>query len=214
MFVILFFAAVVFTSQRSGFAGSEQRSPLRFDCASTFPPTLSARELADRYGERNVRTDSIYLGEGMYAVGSTVFPDAPSRRVEIVWKDTVNMRSPEVVRIRAPASEWRAPPGIAIGTSLKRLEALNRRPFRIAGFAFDGSGVVTSWSGGRLDTRRDAPCRLRARVDGPTTDGPAGSGRSARTYYLQVIGDRIFSSGHPALQYLNPGVSELWLVYR
>jgi len=33
-------------------------------------------------------------------------------------------------------------------------------------------------------------------------------------FYNQVIGDREFSSGHPAMQALNPFVYEIWLEYQ
>jgi hypothetical protein len=155
-----------------------------------------------------VRTDSIDLGEGFFTLGTVIFPRDASKRVEIVWKDSVAQRSPQSVRVHLGASVWRTPSGVAVGTTLRELERINGGPFRLFGLAFDGSGVVFSWAG-RLATPADAPCRFGAAV----SDVDASSD-SLKGYYRQVLGDREFSSGHPAFQHLNPRVSEMWLDYR
>ena len=45
-------------------------------------------------------------------------------------------------------SQWSAPKGIKLGTSLAALEKANGRPFKIGGFGDDGSSSVLGWEGG------------------------------------------------------------------
>jgi hypothetical protein len=67
-----------------------------------------------------------------------------------------------------------------------------------------------SWSGGRLPEQDASGCRVRLRlaVDSERTE----DGRSS--HFQQLIGERPFSSGHPAMQALNPSVYELMIQYR
>lgn len=87
---------------------------------------------------------------------------------------------------------------------------LNRGPFRLAGFGWDGAGTVTSWEGGHLEEPPGAPCRVRARLSPyhPSDDV------ELQREYLRVRGDKIFSSGHPSMQLLNPTVRELYISIR
>ena len=66
-----------------------------------------------------------------------------------------------------------------------------------------------SWSGGRLDSQNTATCRVRLRV-GPDWDGvdPVIS-----ALINQLGGEAEYSSGHPAMQALDPSVYEMFLQY-
>ena len=123
--------------------------------------------------------------------------------------DPKAQRSPRLVFIRGGPSDWRTPSGIGFGSALHDLERLNGGPFRMAGFGFDGSGSVYSWAAGRLEEPAAAPCRFRTALNSLDL-----SKDSAQVFYRQVIGDHDFSSGHPALQFLNPRVSYMGLDYR
>jgi hypothetical protein len=192
-----------------GVAGTRQRSPLVIGC-DAFAPTASLASLQRRFGSAEVGADSVPLGEteGDLVPATVLFPNQPGRRIEIVWKDRTARQSPRYVLLAHGPTEWRTPQGMTIGTSLRGLERLNGRPFHLAGFGFDGSGAVTSWDGGRLAALAGAACRLRVNVDSLGAARTAGS-----TWYRQVLGDRVFSSGHPAMQALNPRVSKLLLEY-
>jgi len=96
---------------------------------------------------------------------------------------------------------WKTAEGIATGTSLLQLEKLNGHAFHLAGFAWDYSGTVTSWDGGRL-----APLRVGG-VKLSLDPGPRLEPALARKLYEQVQGDGFFPSSHPAMQALNPRVS-------
>ena len=183
---------------------------LRFACDSaSFPPTISAPELVRRFGAQNVTSDSIYLGEGQSQRGTILFAGNSEKRLEILWRDTVRQRFPSMIRVqRVGGSLWTTAEGITVTTRLRTLERLNGKPFRLAGFGFDGSGYVTSWSGGRLAGSGGASCEFRA--------GLASPGRDATDRRLsgQVTGDRVFSSAHPAMQTLDPRVDRLYLTFK
>jgi hypothetical protein len=184
---------------------------LLFSCG-TFPPYLSAADLRERFGEQNVRRAPVPWGgaEGDHNEGTVLFPDDENGRLQIFWRDAAAQRQPEWVSVRGERSRWRTPAGVTLGTHLRELESLNGRPFRLLGFANDVSGTVMSWSGGRLETQDTERCRVRLRLQVPwqRTD----HGRSPP--YRQLLGEREFSSGHPAMQGLNPAVYELLIQYR
>lgn len=197
------------TSASGGAQISEDTLP--FAC-TTFPPDLSAADLRERFGEQNVHRAPVPWGgaEGDFNEGTVLFPNDQRARLEIFWRDAAAQQHPEWVSVRQERSRWRVPAGVTLGTRLRELESLNGRPFRLLGFANDVSGTVMSWSGGRLETQNTERCRLRLRlqVPWPRTD----HGRSS--LYRQLIGEREFSSGHPAMQALDPAVYELFLQYR
>lgn len=183
---------------------------LRLACDSaSFPPTISADELVRRYGAQNVTSGSIYLGEGESERGTILFAGNSWKRLEILWQDTAGHRFPSSIRVQGTVgSEWTTAEGITITTRLRTLERLNGKPFRLAGFGWDGSGTVTSWSGGKLAKSGGNACELRA--------GLADAGRDAfdRRLSDQVQGDREFSSAHPAMQTLDPRVDRLYLTFK
>jgi hypothetical protein len=184
---------------------------LPFSCA-TFPPDLSAADLRARFGEQNVRRAPVPWGgaEGDYNEGTVLFPDNAIARLEIFWRDAATQRHPEWISVRGERSRWRTSSGASLGTRLQELESLNGRPFSLLGSGNDVSGTVMSWSGGKLEAQDTERCRVRLRlaVPWPRTD----HGRSP--LYRQLLGEREFSSGHPAMQGLDPAVYELFLQYR
>ena len=195
-------AAVILTGWR-------QASALVLSCAS-FPPTASATSLQQSLGSPDVDSTSVPLGEteGDMVPATVLFPHVTSRRIEIVWKDRAARRNPRYVWLRGRPTVWKTPQGITIGTSLHELERMNGHAFHLAGFAFDMAGAVTSWDGGRLTALSSSDCKVR--VWAASVDA-----RGARSkWYHQVQGDRDFSSGHPAMQALNPRVSQLRMDFR
>jgi len=192
----------------SGAAG--QDDPLPFSC-DVFSPAASAASLGARFGAANVKTAPVPWGgaEGDFNEGTVLFDTVPEARLEIYWRDTPNKRGPQWVSVRGKKTRWRAPAGITLGTTLQAIERLNRRPFRLLGFGSDVSGTVMSWSVGRLESQNTTECRVRMRV------GPDWDRMDANSTQLanQLKGEREFSSGHPAMQALNPAVYELMLQY-
>jgi hypothetical protein len=168
----------------------------------TITVTTTEAELAATYGKTNVVAQDIDLGEGETEPGTALFPHDPTREVDILWKDPQVKRSHKQVQISGEKSKWKTVHGITLGASLKTLEQLNRKPFLLAGFGWDYSGTVTSWNQGAIEGELVRPGRVILRLQ-PTND-PAHS-KSERS----VLGDRDFSSGHPAMQELNPRVYQI-----
>lgn len=182
---------------------------MRLACdAAGVPPTTSAATLTQRFGQANVVDAVIELGEGFTRSGTVLFPTDSARRVEILWQDSTSRRFPESVKVSGKAVRWTTPSGLALGTTLRTVERLNGKAFQMAGFAFDESGAITSWLGGRLQSKPSDTCELRGGFDPIVRDS------SDRRWYDQVLGDSNFSSGNPAMQALNPRIDRLVLVYR
>lgn len=158
------------------------------------------------FGEASVKDDIVYVGEGETAPGTFVNQDDPARVLAILWRDSPSPKIPSSVRIcdqyRASACRWRTASGITYGTTLKELERLNRRPFRLMGFAWDYEGTVVSWQGGWLEKEARVCGRLMLRL---RPDPLVVQSQEWR----QVGGDSEFSSGHPAMQKLNPRVYDM-----
>jgi hypothetical protein len=181
-------------------------SRFAFSCAA-FPQGLTEAALIGRYGREQVVDKPVVGSDDGPQDGTVLFSQMPDRRLEIVWQDVVSRSTPRWVK--AVGTRWVAVDGISIGTSLRAVERLNGLPFRLAGFQTEASGVVWSWGGGRLGTRVDSgDCRIEVHFQ-PSYDGTA-----AAALLRQVRSGRDYSSGHPAIQGLNPPVAEIWLMYR
>lgn len=174
-------------------------------CHGPFTADLTEARLVEIFGAANVRTGDVYVGEGFSEPGAVVFPDSAEDRVEVVWGDGATRSRPRFVRVNNERSRWKLAGGIAIATDLKTIERLNGRPFRLLGFSWDYSGTVMSWAGGFLEREGTPTCRTGARLR------PSAEQRDP--IIRQVIGERRFSSGHPAMQQLNPRVYDLWLSF-
>jgi hypothetical protein len=161
----------------------------------------SEADLVKLYGTVAVKPARIGLGEGETTPGTVLFPGDSSRRAEIVWHDTVSRSRPWRLILRGRRSEWTVGPGISLGTSLTQLERLNGRPFTLAGFGWDYAGVITEWGGGLLDS---ALAGVKLYLD----PGPA---QYESKPYVQVLGDRDYSSSLAPMQQLNPRVSQIFV---
>jgi hypothetical protein len=195
------------------FAATQPFSRL-LSCEGPFRPDASAASLAQRFGARNVVSADLDLGEGFTEAGTIVFEASPMDRMEVLWFDPDAGRRPRRVTVREPSasrptSHWRTPGGLALGTHLREVERLNRRPFRLSGFGWDYGGTAISWAGGSLDMGQRSPCRIRARFE----TGELLTEERQR-WDRQISGDREFSSGHAAMQALDPYVYEIWLDYQ
>jgi hypothetical protein len=161
----------------------------------------SEAELRERFGKTAISSTRIELGEGETAPGTVLFPDDSTRRLEIVWQDTVTRRRPSRIILRGDRSRWQVGPGISLNTSLTELERLNGKPFTLAGFGWDYAGVVTDWNAGALDSSLSG---IKLYLD----PGPA---QYESAPYSQVLGDRDYSSSLPAMQQLSPKVHTIFV---
>jgi len=174
--------------------------------------TTTEPDLKRMYGAENVKNGEIYLGEGEVESGTVVFPDDPMKRVEVLWSDA-EKRVPKSVYVGgsrnaayADKSLWHTTYGITLGTTLLELERINRKPFRLAGFDWDYSGTVLSWNSGALEGVFGSEGRKKVFLRLIYSD-PAPAEHRA------VQGDRSFSSGHPAMQKINPHVYQMIFIF-
>jgi hypothetical protein len=184
--------------------------PLPFSC-DTFGPFVDEGTLKVQFGNANVTTGLVPWGgaEGDYNEGTILFADRAEARLEIYWQNRVAKRTPEWVDIRGSRSQWRSPGGITLGADLKTVERLNGRPFRLIGWGTDVGGALYSWESGLL-ARQDADgCRIGFRFNSPD----AAARPDLRALLRQVTGDRPYSSGHRAMQALNPRINEAVIVF-
>jgi hypothetical protein len=171
----------------------------------------SQRDLIEIYGKENVRESDIGLGEGFTEPGTIVFPDEPVKTIRILWEDTLRSTIREI-RISGEKSLWKTEKGITIGTSLKTIEEINKKPFILAGFGWDYEGTILHCNGGTLnelgtETEQGIQSRtmiLRLRPD--SISQQVG-------IYESVLGDREFPSDNPAMQKLNPTVYEMIIYF-
>ena len=70
----------------------------------------------------------------------------------------------------------------------------------------NGRGMPMHWEGGRLSKSYLGPERVLLRLHPTPT-------QSSNAVWRQVNGDKGFSSGHPAMQTLNPAVYQMILVF-
>ncbi len=151
------------------------------------------------------KSAQIYMGEGFEEPGVTLYPDDPARRLEVVWRgDPPTPASVWFCWYLAPRQSgcrWRTAAGVSMGTTLKELERLNGKPFKVLGSGFDGSGLVSSFGDGKLASYDQ---RLRLYL-GLMTAG------LTRQEAAAVTGDRVISSSHPVLQKLNPRIGVMRL---
>ncbi len=171
------------------------------DSAAVVAAQSSEAELRERFGETEIRSTRIELGEGETAPGTVLFPQDSLRRLEIVWQDTVTRRRPSRMILRGDRSRWQVGPGISLNTSLDELEKANGKPFTLAGFGWDYAGVVTSWNGGALDS---SLAGVKLYLD-------PGAAQYESAPYSQVLGDQDYSSSLPAMQQLSPKVRTIFI---
>jgi hypothetical protein len=201
---------VLLRTATSATSSQRQENPLPFACA-VFARTIGVADIAARFGAGNVKAALVPWGgaEGDRTEGSVLFDGIEDARLEIHWRDATNKRNPDWVHVNGTRTRWRTPAGISLGTSLRELERANGGPFRLLGFGSDVQGTILPWQSERLDGATVDGCRVRIRLapDWRTTD------QKARLLMNQLKGEREYSSGHPAMQELNPTVSELFLQY-
>ena len=186
-----------------GAAPPQARSTVREFSCETFLRETGEAELIYRYGRENVRAAGIVGSDDGPQDGAVVFPNQEDSKLEIIW---ANPRK-TISTIRAVGSRWRSPDGITVGMDLKTIERRNGWPFRLTGFAREGyPGEVLSWGKGHLKTDASGSCAVSIYLL------PADDARSP-AHRLPAY-QREFSSGHPAMQALNPRVYQLLIWYR
>jgi hypothetical protein len=164
----------------------------------------SESDLNRIYGRLNVQSTKVSLGEGEYEPGTVIYPNDPTRLIEIVWKDDRRKRFPKRIQLTGEKSVWRTRHGISLGTRLKELERINSKPFILTGFGWDYEGTVVSWEGGKLEREFEKGGRVvLLRMSDQTDYGVLGEDAGS------VAGDRDFPSSNQVMQKINPKVYQI-----
>lgn len=174
----------------------------------------SETDLIKAYGRANVVDKGLDNGNGETEENTVLFPRDPLRRIFIVWKDPARKSHPANISIVSPIarkSAWSTVHGISLGTSLKQLQDLNKKPFSLWGLAVDDPGTVISWGNGALGQELgEAPSPERVVLRLSVLE-PAS--QSQPPQYLSVLGSG-FSSDHPLAQTLRLTVYEIEWIFR
>jgi hypothetical protein len=165
----------------------------------------SLEDLRKAFGNSVVAEKEIDLGEGVTEPGTVIYETVPSKRLAVLWKD----KKPSKVIICYQWLQgdclWRTTSGIGFKTSLKDLERLNGRPFKLLGFGWDRSGTVFSFEGGNLAGLIKGGLLLELNPDDAGTNSDE---------YQTVLGEGEFLSSLAAMQKLNPTVNSMELEFR
>jgi hypothetical protein len=121
----------------------------------------------------------------------------------VFWHDDKNRARPRIVNVSAP-SLWVGPSGIGNGMKLTDVEKLNGKPFKLAGFDWDGGGLVRE-----LDGKLKSPsggCNLVIRFE-------PGIANPLPAKYAEIVGDKLIASSNTLLRRTRAQVSEWGIGY-
>lgn len=119
------------------------------DIHALLRPDDTLASLQARLGAANAVAREIAGAEGETLPGWVLYPDDPTRTVDVFLDETGT--HPAMLRVDSPQSVWRRVDGIRIGLSSRELQTMNGRAFEFTGFDWDYGGAVTDWRGGALD---------------------------------------------------------------
>ena len=198
--------AQVLAAQTTNLSDADSR--LEFSCAA-FPAPVSESWLIARFGAANVVTDSIVGADDGPFPGTVVYQSWPEMRLDVAWQDQNTRTAAAWIRIQG-GSRWVTSHRFGVGSDLLSVERANGWPFRLQGFVGEGwsGGRVLSWGQGRFASDDpEGSCSELINFQHPY-DGSVDA-----TLLRQVGRIREVSSGHPAMQQINPRVVAVWLVY-
>ena len=145
-------------------------------------------DLVKIYTAAYVKLGKIHAAEGAEQPGAILF-QGTSNELQVGF--TEDGKRIEFVRIIGAA--WSTKEGLRVGTTLAELERINGGPFQFSGFGWDYGGAVNA----RGKALRGIGITIAYTKNGET---PAAR---------QVMGERQFSSRHPALKSLGVAVSQI-----
>ena len=183
--------------------------------------TATEASLIALLGAENVVRDTVYVIEGTYEIGTTLYKNTADQ-AHILWKDKSRFARPESVLIRpardqdnrllpgtaGPVSQWITDTGVKPGSTVREVEKQNGRAFTLYGFDWDYGGQSTSWKGGLLAGKNQ-----KATISVGFSP-PESMTDNQQKNYEQVVGDREFSSDSRAMHQLNPTVHTLTLFFK
>jgi|GEM_PF-1227054 len=181
----------------------------------------SESELIEIYGAGVVRREDLPVeeSESLYDPGTVIYPDDPLRKVSIKWHDEENYRYPSEIYVWGDSSLWRTDRGITLGTTVRELEALNEKPFGLAGFGWDYGGTVLDSNGGVLvelgyqDPDKPSSEWLRRALLLRVGPKPLPRRDVTMEEYDSITGDIRLLSDHPVLRKVKLKVHDIIIRY-
>lgn len=172
----------------------------------------SEADLIRIFGRSNVSRGDVSI-EGAAEKGTILFRGNKQKEIYISWKDRSKFKNPAMVFVTwntinlvpGMRSIWRLEHGITIGTTLKELQKLNRRPFQLSGItkgACSGSEIV-SWQGGQLEKELNG--RVKVSLTLTASEEKQKQVTSAEWDHTSNYND-VFSSKDDVMQKLDPAV--------
>ncbi|MBD2256560.1 hypothetical protein [Pseudanabaena sp. FACHB-2040] len=158
-------------------------------------PTTSRAELAELFGEEQLRDEEINVGEGFTEPG-TVVDLGEDRRLTVVWTD--DSRSKPLMA-KDFGSDWKTPEGLGLGTSMAELKQ-ELGDFELFGFGWDYGGSIVLENTALDEYHGDL--FLRVRPSQATIE-------QHREAYEAVVGDAVFESTDPHMEPLEPVVYDM-----
>ncbi len=167
--------------------------PMEMSCAAFANAT--AESLTQRFGAANIADQTLDGPEGMKYQATVIFPNDPSRRIEVQWADLEHRTTPTFVSVNGEHSQWIGPHGLALGQTLAEVEQRNGKPFAVYGFDWDYGGTVSNWKGGAFAP--DNGCLTQAAF------------RATASNYDSAIGDQEFQSDGAAIRSAAPRLAQM-----
>jgi hypothetical protein len=167
-----------------------------------FAVDTSHERLVAAFGAANVKLVSEPGPEGDPPnVSSVIYPNDPKRRLNVSWHNGTARAEPFAFLFEQK-SQWVAPLGVRIGTSMTELEKLNGKPFELTGFAglADGHVALT----GRF-SKLPGGCFLSGDLS-PTVKLPT-------RLMDKISSDDDFPSTHPLMRRAKPTLHQVQVVY-
>jgi hypothetical protein len=94
-----------------------------------------------------------YYNEGMSKSQTTILFPNSKNAVRFTWEDdTITLSKLNRISLSGRNTDWKTKEGITIGTSIERLEKLNKRTFSFLGLDWDYGGHI-DWDKGALSER-------------------------------------------------------------
>jgi hypothetical protein len=170
-------------------------------CEGPFAKDTSHAKLLNAFGAKNVTFKDVDAAEGSKEKATVLFDDDPTKRIVVFWHDERNRARPSMINVSAP-SLWIGPGGIGNGMKLTDVEKLNGKPFKLAGFDWDGGGFVRELDG----KLKPSACNLVIRFE-------PGIANPLPPRYAEITGDKVIVSTNKLLRRTRAQVSEWGIGY-
>lgn len=172
-------------------------------CEGRFAKDTTHAKLVTAFGAKNVTFKDVDGAEGATEKATVLFDVDPTHRIVVFWHDPKTRTKPSMITISAP-SLWIGPGGIGNGMKLTEVEKLNGKPFKLAGFDWDGGGFIRDLDG-KLKTVSGG-CNLVVRFE-------PGIANPLPAKYAEITGDKTILSSNRTLRRVRPQVSEWSIGY-